>query len=153
MAIKTLPESPSKSSDNVRYADDEFCPDCGTILDLTRVRSINQGLKCHGCEKVIDVRRFIGIVSAFKVTFTSREEARKGEASQVAEFNELMKESAEATATKTQAEVDGCVVDKECKACGHGKMSYETLQTRSADEGQTVFYTCLKCSYKFTENS
>jgi DNA-directed RNA polymerase subunit M/transcription elongation factor TFIIS len=27
------------------------------------------------------------------------------------------------------------------------------LQLRSADEGQTVFFTCVKCKYKESENS
>lgn len=45
------------------------------------------------------------------------------------------------------------VVDKICDKCGHGKMSYTCRQTRSADEGQTVFYTCLKCNYNMVENA
>ena len=40
---------------------------------------------------------------------------------------------------------DGPVVERKCSKCGHDKMSYATLQLRSADEGQTVFFTCLKC--------
>jgi len=40
---------------------------------------------------------------------------------------------------------DGPVAERRCNACGHNQMSYAALQLRSADEGQTVFYTCLKC--------
>jgi DNA-directed RNA polymerase I subunit RPA12 len=40
---------------------------------------------------------------------------------------------------------DGCVVERKCPNCKNDKMSYATLQLRSADEGQTVFYTCTKC--------
>jgi len=44
-------------------------------------------------------------------------------------------------------EADGPVVERKCPKCGNDKMSYATLQLRSADEGQTVFFTCLKCKY------
>lgn len=42
---------------------------------------------------------------------------------------------------------DGPVVERQCPQCQNDKMSYATLQLRSADEGQTVFYTCTKCKY------
>lgn len=48
---------------------------------------------------------------------------------------------------------EGPVVERKCPRCGNEKMSYATLQLRSADEGQTVFYTCTKCKYKESENS
>ena len=44
-------------------------------------------------------------------------------------------------------------VERRCVECGHDQMTYTTQQTRSADEGQTVFYTCPVCNYKETENS
>lgn len=50
-------------------------------------------------------------------------------------------------------EIEGPVVERKCPKCGNNKMSYATLQLRSADEGQTVFYTCTQCSFKETENS
>jgi DNA-directed RNA polymerase I subunit RPA12 len=50
-------------------------------------------------------------------------------------------------------ENEGPVVERKCSKCGNEKMSYATLQLRSADEGQTVFYTCTKCHFKETENS
>lgn len=50
-------------------------------------------------------------------------------------------------------EQEGSIVERKCPQCGNETMSYATLQLRSADEGQTVFYTCTKCNYKETENS
>ncbi len=41
----------------------------------------------------------------------------------------------------------GPIAEKTCKKCGFNQMAYATVQLRSADEGQTVFYTCMKCRY------
>lgn len=46
-----------------------------------------------------------------------------------------------------EEDADGPVVERKCPQCQNNKMSYATLQLRSADEGQTVFYTCTKCKY------
>lgn len=54
-----------------------------------------------------------------------------------------------------QSEADGPIIERKCSKCGHELMSYATVQLRSADEGQTVFFTCLKCklvSYIFYYN-
>lgn len=44
-------------------------------------------------------------------------------------------------------DADGPIVERKCPQCQNDTMSYATLQLRSADEGQTVFYTCTKCKY------
>jgi len=45
------------------------------------------------------------------------------------------------------------VISEQCPKCKHDKLSFRTVQLRSADEGQTIFYTCLKCKYRFSVNS
>lgn len=43
--------------------------------------------------------------------------------------------------------VEAPTIKHKCMKCGSGEMQYTVLQTRSADEGQTVFYYC-KCGYR-----
>ncbi|KAK7233344.1 RNA polymerase I subunit H [Aureococcus anophagefferens] len=44
-------------------------------------------------------------------------------------------------------------VEEECPECGHPVLEFYTMQMRSVDEGQTVFYECLKCRHKFSQNN
>jgi len=44
-------------------------------------------------------------------------------------------------------------VEEECPECKNPRMSFYTMQMRSVDEGQTVFYECLKCGYVFSTNT
>ena len=36
-----------------------------------------------------------------------------------------------------------------CGKCGGNKTTYYTMQTRSADEGETIFITCLTCGKRW----
>jgi DNA-directed RNA polymerase I subunit RPA12 len=54
---------------------------------------------------------------------------------------------------KIEKDVAGPILERTCPKCGNHEMSFATLQLRSADEGQTVFFTCTKCKFKETENS
>lgn len=56
-------------------------------------------------------------------------------------------------ADNNEDEAEGPVVERRCPQCQNDKMSYATLQLRSADEGQTVFYTCTKCKYVSTHSN
>ena len=44
-------------------------------------------------------------------------------------------------------------INETCPRCGHNQLYYSTMQLRSADEGQTVFYECPKCHYIYSENN
>ena len=62
--------------------------------------------------------------------------------------SEARLEEEEALRGRTRA-----TVDETCPKCGHEGLEFYTLQLRSADEGQTVFYECPECSYKYSQNN
>lgn len=43
-------------------------------------------------------------------------------------------------------------INQACPECGAEEMRYNAIQTRSADEGQTIFYYCA-CGYTMKVNS
>jgi DNA-directed RNA polymerase I subunit RPA12 len=57
-------------------------------------------------------------------------------------------EEEDALRGRTRATVDEC-----CPKCGHQGLEFYTLQLRSADEGQTVFYECVECGHKYSQNN
>ncbi|XP_060524567.1 DNA-directed RNA polymerase I subunit RPA12 [Cylas formicarius] len=112
-----------------------FCPDCGSILPPLRETG---GIMCYACSRLFDPESLFdkGLTVDYVVHFNTRSTK-----SQVVNNKE------------SNTGEEGPVVDRKCPRCGNEKMSYATLQLRSADEGQTVFYTCTKCEYKESENS
>ncbi|KAF2555010.1 hypothetical protein F2Q68_00013721, partial [Brassica cretica] len=52
---------------------------------------------------------------------------------------------------KTQEDTELPKIKKACEKCQHPELVYTTRQTRSADEGQTTYYTCPNCGHRFTE--
>lgn len=54
---------------------------------------------------------------------------------------------------KASATNEGAVIKERCPKCGNPEMTFHTMQLRSADEGQTVFYVCPKCTYKYSVNT
>lgn len=45
------------------------------------------------------------------------------------------------------------MIKERCPKCDHPEMKYYCVQTRSVDEGTTVFYECEKCTHTFSANN
>lgn len=44
-------------------------------------------------------------------------------------------------------------ITEPCIKCGYPEVGYYTVQLRSVDEGQTVFYECPQCSHTWSVNN
>ncbi|XP_072497630.1 DNA-directed RNA polymerase I subunit RPA12 [Notamacropus eugenii] len=117
--------------DSSFHSDSDFCPECGSILPLPGTLDT---VTCPRCDFSIDVREFEGKVVATSVVFH-----KLGTPLMVPE--------------EEGPEFQGPVIDRRCSNCGHEGMAYHTRQMRSADEGQTVFYTCTNCRFQEKEDS
>ncbi|KAI5136480.1 Dna-Directed Rna polymerase I Subunit Rpa12 [Manis pentadactyla] len=112
-------------------SDLDFCPDCGSILPLPGVQDT---VTCTRCGFSIKVRDFEGKIVKTSVVFNKMGTTMPVTVEEGPEFQ-------------------GPVVDRRCSRCGHEGMAYHTRQMRSADEGQTVFYTCTNCKFQEKEDS
>jgi len=118
--------------------DPNFCSVCGAILPLPISTSDN--IECKLCQASFNIKTMEGrIIHSFK-NFNQHK---------LKSVDEIEREKL----LENVATDHGPVVKRDCSKCHHKKMTYTTRQTRSADEGQTVFYTCLKCHFTETEYS
>nr|SVE94030.1 EOG090X0LKA [Scapholeberis mucronata] len=123
----------SSKTSSIFDSDVNFCPQCGAILPTLGNKG---GLACQVCRHEVDIE----IMEELEVKY-------------VVEFNSRSEYIEEQQLKSAQSKSDGPIVERRCPKCGNDTMSYASLQLRSADEGQTIFYTCTKCQFKETENS
>ncbi|NVM27622.1 MAG: transcription factor S [Candidatus Helarchaeota archaeon] len=106
----------------------EYCDDCGSII-----YPMKQGegtvLKCRRCGFVKEMTEDID-KDSFKIT---------------TEFTHSVKDKIEIIKTNDLKTMP--TTRAECPKCGHKEAAYWQLQTRSADEGMTTFYRCVKCKH------
>lgn len=113
----------------------DFCPSCGSLLPSL---ASTGDVTCLCCKYVVSSKLFDEKVIRYSVEFNSLEGADR---------------AGKKKKTGAVDQADGPVIERKCPKCAHDLMSYAAIQLRSADEGQTVFFTCLKCQYKESENS
>eukprot|EP00037_Helgoeca_nana_P002340 m.33221 g.33221 ORF g.33221 m.33221 type:complete len:139 (+) comp12512_c0_seq2:116-532(+) len=122
--------------DDFETGDPDFCPHCGTLLITDgAIHGDTASVECPRCRAPVPVVVFEGV----PITSTSREFAF-----QRPKFDTRVKEASASEGTKT---------DEMCPACGKREMTFTTAQLRSADEGQTIFFSCQGCGNKYNLNS
>ncbi|XP_055328678.1 DNA-directed RNA polymerase I subunit RPA12-like isoform X2 [Paramacrobiotus metropolitanus] len=114
---------------SVFASDPDFCGNCGSILPVESGLSI---LQCQNCGHKVDLS-------------TMQHVARKSRI--------YLNTGASRSTSQAVTKYDGPIAERKCGKCEHFGMAYLTLQLRSADEGQTVIYTCPRCGCKDIENS
>ncbi|AWP04971.1 putative DNA-directed RNA polymerase I subunit RPA12 isoform 2 [Scophthalmus maximus] len=111
--------------------DPNFCPECGNILP---VPGIQDTVRCPRCAFCIPITDFSGLEIHSTVIFNP------------VELSSVALEDKD-------FDLKGPVIDRRCSRCNKEGMVYHTRQMRSADEGQTVFFTCTNCRYQEKEDS
>ncbi|KAJ3397523.1 DNA-directed RNA polymerase I core subunit rpa12 [Lobulomyces angularis] len=107
-----------------------FCQ-CGALLPLP---GTFPALECHNCQKSVDSKIYLN--------FSVKSETAKDK------FGFKPDNQSDKVLKTTDA-----TIDEKCPKCDATELTFKTAQLRSADEGQTIFYNCLKCGYKAKLNS
>mmetsp|Transcript_29698 Transcript_29698/g.60688 ORF Transcript_29698/g.60688 Transcript_29698/m.60688 type:complete len:124 (-) Transcript_29698:235-606(-) len=110
-----------------------FCPKCGSILQLPDYDPIECGM-CRFCTTYSQLQ--LPVV-------TTRAAPRPTPAWAV--LDDKSEAKAQGPARMTSQE--------RCPKCDYHELNYYTMQLRSADEGQTVFYECTNCNHNFSVNN
>jgi DNA-directed RNA polymerase I subunit RPA12 len=61
------------------------------------------------------------------------------------ELNQRKEWMESSEAQHKRSKIEKTIMNEDCPECDSKQMYYFTRQMRSADEGQTVFYECVKC--------
>jgi len=120
-----------------------FCPYTGSLLRLDASKDIATSDFSGYSISLKELEDKIVVVHETDM----KEYARKYDLEPLVR-NENLVEEEEALKGRTRA-----TVDERCPACGHKGLEFYTLQLRSADEGQTVFYECPDCGHKYSQNN
>jgi len=95
----------------------EFCPKCGSVLIQKKKRDV-----CPRCG--------YSTKSKTKLKTSEKIEEKK-------RINVISEKDSEIYP----------VIEEKCLKCGNKKAYFWTMQTRSADEAETKFFKCTKCSF------
>ncbi|CAO1633322.1 unnamed protein product [Sympodiomycopsis kandeliae] len=119
-----------------------FCPSCGSLLDIPNDEDV---IRCAPCGSDLDAGVYDNLTLVTKSNPSAFPSALRLKRQLVTTISANKKQDG--------ARADEATIKEKCPKCGNEEMNFSTLQMRSADEGTTVFYTCPKCGYKFSQNN
>ena len=120
------------------YRPPNFCIDCGDLLDFEIIN--NNSVKCQKCGGETELDN----IKNHYIETNDKYESSKIWMNKLKNKEDKLREEQKNERT---------IIDEKCPKCGNGQMYYYSMQTRSADEGSTIFYECVKCHYKFNQNN
>jgi len=120
------------------YRPPNFCIDCGDLLDFEIIN--NNSVKCQKCGGETELDN----IKNHYIETNDKYELSKIWMNKLKNKEDKLREEQKNERT---------IIDEKCPKCGNGQMYYYSMQTRSADEGSTIFYECVKCHYKFNQNN
>ena len=131
-----------------------FCNDCGTLMEEPTFANTN--VLCRMCGTVTPSK---GAALATLVCVLSTDTSApctvfeelvvRSESTE----KEILDEDEDVAASMVPQKKARAVAKETCPGCGNPEMEYFTMQLRSADEGQTVFYECAKCGHTYSTNT
>ena len=116
---------------------------------LLRLESARSTTECKFCHTVTEVKSksFANLIHYFLAGLLSEEFTTKRS---IAGPKDWMKDATKAGEKSKQATIEQ---DCEQEGCGNNLMYFYSRQTRSVDEGQTVYYECTKCGHTEAQNT
>mmetsp|Transcript_26496 Transcript_26496/g.76478 ORF Transcript_26496/g.76478 Transcript_26496/m.76478 type:complete len:121 (+) Transcript_26496:160-522(+) len=113
-----------------------FCPECRTSLQVDATGSIN----CRVCPYESNLSSLPNLPS--RTTFSADRAVPI-----------WAKSDAEQASLRASKEPTRATVEEPCVRCGAPEVGFYTVQLRSVDEGQTVFYECPACKHTWSINN
>ncbi|CAG8717860.1 7969_t:CDS:2, partial [Acaulospora morrowiae] len=104
-----------------------FCSECGNLLNIDGEDMVT----CNSCMFKRVTTEFEDIVITTKSNPKNFPSKLRLKRSRIKQLDVDKEESAS--------------IKEKCPNCGNEEMNYHTMQLRSADEGQTIFYNCTRC--------
>ena len=113
-----------------------FCPECRASLQVDATGSIN----CRVCPYESNLSSLSSVPS--RTTYSADRAVPL-----------WAKSDEEQAALRASKEPSRATVEEPCVRCGVPEVGFYTVQLRSVDEGQTVFYECPACKHTWSINN
>lgn len=144
---KTYPDMATETP-TLRSAHPGFCVFCGFLLPLGDSMKFDKThITCGICNTRTGLENLKGVSTATGTTVFKLVDSHQKQVMD-RERNDYIQPSVEDDVLKKErlAEEAGLnIIDHDCGSCGYGRAESWARQMRSADEGQSIFYKCLKC--------
>mmetsp|Transcript_3444 Transcript_3444/g.4581 ORF Transcript_3444/g.4581 Transcript_3444/m.4581 type:complete len:118 (+) Transcript_3444:153-506(+) len=113
-----------------------FCPSCHSTLAV----DASGAIRCSVCSYTSNLSSFESLPTSTTVSTDTP-------------IPLWAKSDEEQQALRASKEPTRATVEEPCVRCGAPEVGFYTVQMRSVDEGQTVFYECPECKHTWSVNN